>query len=139
MVWRINGTLRGILAEFLVGSALGMTEQVRTEWGLYDLTTRSGIKVEVKNAAYIQWWHQDGFSRISFDIAPKHGWRPSTNMIDPHRQRYADVYVFCLVAHKVQATIDPLNVDQWRFFVLATSVLDKRCPKQKSIGQAPLR
>ena len=112
---------------------------MRTEWGLYDLRTPSGIKVEVKNAAYIQWWHQERFSRISFDIAPKHGCDPSTNKLDPHRQRYAEVYVFCLLAHKDQATVDPLDVDQWRFFVLATSVLDTRCAKQQTIGLASLQ
>ena len=102
----LSNTSRGILAEFLVGSALGMTEEVRTEWGLYDLLTPAGIKVEVKNSAYIQSWHQEEFSRISFDIAPKHGWDPSTNktiddiralstLIPPRRQRTELYGILC--------------------------------------------
>ena len=47
--------------------------------------------------------------------------------------------MFCLVAHKDQATIDPLNLDQRTFFVLATSVLDTRCAEQKTIGLTSLR
>ena len=49
------------------------------------------------------------------------------------------MYVFCLLAHKDQETINPLNVDQWEFYVLATSKLDEHCPKQKSIRLAPLK
>jgi hypothetical protein len=30
------------------------------------------------------------------------------------------LYVFCLLAHKDKSTLDPLNMDQWQFFVLAT-------------------
>ena len=39
-----------------MGSAVRMTDRVRIEWGSYDLLTPSGIKVEVKNSAYIQSW-----------------------------------------------------------------------------------
>ena len=49
------------------------------------------------------------------------------------------MYVFCLLAHKDQETIDPLNVDQWEFYVLATSKLDEHCPKQKSIRLGSLK
>ena len=116
-----------------------MTETVRLEWGLYDLRAPSGITVEVKSSAYVQTWHQDTFSRVSFDIAPKTGWDPWTNRYHTHKKRHADVYVFCLLAHKDQDTIDPLDLDQWQFYVLATSVLNRRCPTQKTIGLAPLR
>ena len=76
-----------------MGSAVRMTDRVRIEWGSYDLLTPSGIKVEVKNSAYIQSW----------------------------------------------ATINPLDLDQWQFFVLATSVLNERCGDQKTLGLAPLK
>ncbi len=93
----------------------------------------------IVNSAYIQSWYQDRLSRISFDIAPKYGWDPWTNEIHRQKKRHADVYVFCLLAHKDQATINPLDLDQWRFLVLATKTLNQRCPKQKTIGLASLR
>ena len=31
----------------------------------------------------------------------------------------ADVYVFALHAHKDQESIDPMNLDQWAFYVLS--------------------
>ena len=143
--WRWSGSdlvsnaQRGILAEFLVGSALQMTDRVRLEWDAYDIRTPSGLKVEVKNSAYIQSWSQTDYSTITFDIAPKKSWDAKEDKSDSVSKRSADVYVFCLLAHRDQNSIDPLNVSQWEFYVLATSVLDERCGEQKTIRLAPLR
>jgi hypothetical protein len=143
--WRWSGSdlvgnaQRGILAEYLVGSALEMTESVRLEWDAYDIRTPSDLKVEVKTSAYIQSWAQTDYSTISFDIAPKTSWDARDNTLDDQCRRSADVYVFCLLAHKDQETINPLNVDQWEFYVLATSKLDEHCSTQKSIRLAPLK
>ena len=62
--------LRGHLAEFLVGSDLGVTDRPRVEWADHDLRTKSGFKVEVKSAAYLQTWKQSRCSTISFGVAP---------------------------------------------------------------------
>ena len=143
--WRWSGSdlvgnaERGILAEYLVGSALKMTESVRLEWDAYDIRTPSKLKVEVKSSAYIQSWAQTDYSTISFDIAPKKSWDAKENTFDDDSQRSADVYVFCLLAHKDQGTLDPLNVDQWEFYVIGTSELDEHCGEQKSIRLAPLK
>ena len=53
--------------------------------------------------------------------------------------RQADVYVFCLLQHKDQETIDPLNLDQWEFYVLATETLDVKLGSQKTITLSSLR
>ena len=143
--WRWSGSdlvsnaQRGILAEFLVGSALQMTDQVHREWDAYDVRTPSGLTVEVKNSAYIQSWSQTDYSTISFDIAPKQSWDAKEDTIDSVSRRSADVYVFSLLAHRDQNSIDPLNVSQWEFYVLATSVLDERCGEQKTIHLRPLK
>ena len=135
----LSNALRGVLAEFIVGTALDAHRQgVRSEWDPYDLTTPQGISVEVKSAAYIQSWHQDSASRITFGIRPTQAWNPSTNAYDAERMHQAQIYVFCLLAHRDQETIDPLNVDQWRFFVLPTRVIEERLGSQKTIGMASL-
>ena len=41
--------------------------------------------------------------------------------------------VFALLAHTDKATVDPLNLDQWVFYVLPTAVLDGRTRSQHSI------
>jgi len=143
--WRWSGSdlvsnaQRGILAEFLVGSALQMTDRVRREWDAHDIQTPSGLTVEVKNSAYIQSWSQTDYSPIQFDIAPKKSWDVKENKSDSVSRRSADVYVFSLLAHRDQNSIDPLNVSQWEFYVLAVSVLDERCGEQKTIRLAPLK
>ena len=50
----LNNTQRGILAEFLVHSALGTKDVVRTDWLPFDLTSPSGLRIEVKSSAYLQ-------------------------------------------------------------------------------------
>lgn len=130
----ISNSQRGILAEFLVAHALGADCGVRTEWDAYDLVTDSGIKVEVKASGFIQSWAQERLSSVGFDIAPKLSWDASTNISATEAARPADVYVFAVHSHIDQASIDPLNVNQWEFYVLATSVLDQECSSQKRIS-----
>ncbi|WP_159817851.1 hypothetical protein [Cyanobium sp. Copco_Reservoir_LC18] len=135
----VSNSQRGILAEFLVAQALGVVTGVRTEWDAYDVVTAAGIKVEVKASGFVQSWAQEKLSSVGFDIAPKLGWDASTNMSATEACRPADVYVFAVHFHTDQASIDPLNVNQWEFYVLATSVLDQQCMRQKRISLATLQ
>ena len=48
-------------------------------------------------------------------------------------RRHADVYVFALLAHQDKASVDPLDLAQWKFYVLPTSTLDSRNRSQYSI------
>ena len=108
----VSNVRRGILGEFLVGSALKMTDRVRREWDAYDVRTPSGLTVEVKTSAYIQSWAQTDYSRIQFDIAPHKSWDAKDNTFDSVNRRSADVYVLSLLAHRDQNSIDPLNVPE---------------------------
>ncbi len=130
----ISNSQRGILAEFLVAHALGVDTGVRTEWDAYDVKTDSGIKIEIKASGFVQSWAQEKLSSVGFDIAPKLSWDASTNISATEAGRPADVYVFAVHSHMDQASIDPLNVNQWEFYVLATSVLDQQCGTQKRIS-----
>lgn len=130
--------MRGLVAEFLVARALETVSSARVEWDAVDVVTPDGIKVEVKSSAWLQSWHQDRLSAIGFGIAPTAAWEPKTNRFETERKRQADVYVFCLLDHKDKQTVDPLDVDQWRFSVLPTRELDRRCRVQKRISLATL-
>ena len=59
-------TQRGVLAEFLVALALGRIETRRKAWDDSDVTTGSGLRVEVKASGYLQSWAQAQHSRLSF-------------------------------------------------------------------------
>lgn len=99
----LSNSTRGVFAEFIVASALNIDIKTpRVEWAEYDLETNGGIKIEVKSASYLQSWAQKDYSKISFSI----------------KNRSADVYIFCLLKHIQEDTINPLNLDQWEFYIV---------------------
>lgn len=59
-------------------------------------------------------------------------WDADTNALAEERKRQADVYVFCLLDHKEQATVDLLDVAQWKFFVITTERLNAELGEQKT-------
>jgi len=134
----LGNTQRGILAEYLVAVDLGVADGIRTEWDPYDLKTAGGITVEVKSGAYVQAWHQERPSRISFSIAPTRAWDPVTGTYGTEHKRQAEAYVFCVLGEKEQREVDPLDLRQWRFHVLPTRVLNDRLGEQKTLALGSL-
>jgi len=136
----VSNATRGVIAEYIVAQALGIaTGGIREEWAKYDLKAKDGTRIEVKSAAYIQSWRQRDFSTISFLVPKTRAWDKDTNLQSKESQRQADVYVFALLAHKEQSTLDPMDLSQWEFYVLPTSVLDNRTRSQHSITLPSLR
>jgi hypothetical protein len=111
----------------------------RIEWDACDIRLSNGTTIEVKSASYHQTWPQKKLSTITFGIGPARGWDSATNTSHAAPSRSADLYVFCLLAHLDRSTIDPLNLDQWEFYVLPTKVLNERAARQKTIGLAALK
>ncbi|MFI7393273.1 hypothetical protein [Streptomyces tendae] len=134
-----SNTMRGVLAEYLVATALGAAAGTRTEWDTVDIRTAEQWRIEVKSAAYLQSWAQSRPSDISFSIAPATGWDAQTGSTSMDVLRRSDVYVFCLLHHQDKQTLAPLDLGQWTFYVLSTRVLDDRCPHQKTITLSSLQ
>jgi hypothetical protein len=132
-----NNVIRGVLAEYIVAHALGVANGLRESWAPYDLLSE-GIKIEVKSAAYLQSWYHAGYSKIEFSIGPTKEYNPDTNKLAKESKRQADIYVFCLLNHKDKETLDPLDLDQWEFYILPASVLNEKILLQKKIGLASL-
>ncbi len=135
----VGNAMRGILAEYIVASVVDKADRSRTEWDAFDIETNEGIKVEVKSGAYIQSWSQKKLSTIQFGIRPTQGWDSKTNSYSTEFARQSDVYVFCVLEHKEQGTIDPLNMRQWYFYVLATNELNQAVGAQKTITLGRLK
>ena len=130
----VSNTSRGRFAEFIVATALKIDLSIINDgWNAYDLTSPEGIKVEVKSAAYLQSWAQKDFSKISFSIRAARPWNSSTNEMSDTPLRMSDVYVFCLLKHKEQSTLNPLNLDQWEFYVLPTTEINNYKRSRSSI------
>ncbi|MFE4337328.1 hypothetical protein ACFRQM_51035 [Streptomyces sp. NPDC056831] len=133
-----GNTMRGVLAEYLVATALGAATGTRTAWDTVDIRTPEKWRIEVKSAAYLQSWAQPKPSRVSFGIAPASGWDAHTGTSSAEVLRRSDVYVFCLLHHQDKQTLNLLDLDQWTFYVLSTQVLDEHCPTQKSLSLSSL-
>ncbi|WP_330334493.1 hypothetical protein OHS33_35225 [Streptomyces sp. NBC_00536] len=134
----VGNTLRGALAEYIVALALEVADGTRVDWDSVDIRLPDGPRVEVKSAACLQEWDQTKLSAVSFSIAPAEGWNAVTGEVDPARLRRADVYVFCLLDHQNKKTLDPLDLAQWTFYVLPTSVLDEHRCHQRTLTLSSL-
>lgn len=134
----INNIQRGVLAEYIVSSAIGCLESSslekhREQWRPYDLLSPDGWKIEVKSAAYVQSWDSKHPDHVSYSIAPAR--IPDENgdyKDDSPKQRNSDAYIFALYK-AMSSDEDPINLDLWEFRVLRTSILDAEKPSQKSI------
>lgn len=135
----LSNATRGVLAEYIVAKALGISVDVRMEWDAYDLQTTSGTKIEVKSSAYLQSWGQRKLSTITFGVPKRRAWDATTNRLGAESHRQADIYIFALLAHTDKQTVNPIDVSQWEFFVLPTVVLNERKRSQHSIGLKSLK
>jgi len=133
----LGNALRGVLAEFIIASAVGVLEKPREEWDAYDLMTKNGLKIEVKSSSYLQSWEQAKLSKIIFGIQPTTAWG-NDNKRSQEAKRQADIYVFCVLSHKEKATVNPLDLSQWDFYILQTAVLNEQKPNQKTITLSSL-
>ncbi|AWT26633.1 hypothetical protein Csp1_18600 [Corynebacterium provencense] len=130
----LDNALRGVLAEYLVGLALGGPDRdARVEWDPYDLTTADGVKVEVKSTAYLQSWAQNRKSVLKFNIPETNPWDAVTGTWGSSRVRQSDVYVFCVFTAVDPDTADPLDMSQWDFYVAPTSRVNEVLGGQKTV------
>jgi hypothetical protein len=134
-----TNTTRGILAEFIVGSALGIPLTLRDPWAEHDLVTPSGLRIEVKSSSYVQSWGQRRPSKIVFSIRDARSRDDTGGAYVEELGRHSDFYIFAVLAEQDRSRFDPLNLTQWQFFVLATRVLDERCRGKKAISLGVLK
>ena len=132
----LHGALRGAIAEFIVAKALDQPCIKRQSWDAYDLDYKV-IKIEVKSSAYLQEDNADRYSRISFNIAKHSHWNEDERW-NVDARRHSDVYVFCLFAEKNRENANPLQIEQWQFFVLPTSTLDEQCGDRQTLSLSAL-
>ena len=134
----VGNAERGALAEYIVACALEINNAERIAWDKYDLLTNDGIAVEVKTSGYLQTWAQKTLSKIVFGIQPTYGWDSKSNQYDKEQKRQSDIYVFCVHKHTDQATIDPLRISQWDFYLMPTKRLNSAFGDQKTASLSAL-
>ncbi len=129
----LSNSLRGILAEFVVGSALGCLDKQRKEWDAYDLFYKNK-RIEVKCAAYLQTWEQKEHSVIRFDIAEKASWYADENKYAEKIERPADYYVFSVFSETDRNLANPLDVEQWFFLIMTKAQIAQHFGRNKTVG-----
>ena len=135
----VTNTTRGLLAEYIVGVALDAVQHPRQEWAEWDLMTPSGTKVEVKSSAFLQGWQQRKPSDIRFRIPKTLVWNDEVGYSGVEPRWQADVYVFALLAELDRRILNPLDLNQWEFYVVSTSSLEANMPNAKSLSLATVK
>jgi hypothetical protein len=111
-----DNTLRGDLMEWAVAHLLGIRLSDRGDWTPYDLND-NGITIQVKQSSFLQGWAQRRPSTPRFSGLVVGAWDPDTDtMSAPTLQ--CDWYVLCLLTCTDAAKWNPLDLDQWVFYVL---------------------
>ena len=126
------------IAEFIVAQALGQTEPYnKNGWTLWDINYR-GRRIEVKETAYYHSWRKDGkvSAQRFFNISKAYSrYKDSTSEF----KRQNDIYVFCLNTGETKETSNPLDLDNWRFWVVPTETIDLVCGNNKTISLSRLQ
>jgi hypothetical protein len=127
--------VRGLLAEYLVATAVGDTNPVRRAWDSHDVTTADGTRIEVKSSGYLQSWRQRDLSRIVFSGLVGRGYSYESNALDSEPSLRADLYVFALHNCRVPEKYDPLDLAAWEFHVVSVDKL-RAAGSPKSVSKA---
>ena len=125
--------LQSKIAEYIVGKALGLKEAQNVGvWTLFDIMYR-GKRIEVKETSYYHAWQTDeerkseqrvfGITKAYDDYTKK----------DSPLRRQNDIYIFCLNTGKTKATSNPLELNNWKFYVISTNIINEKCGDGKSI------
>jgi len=104
----------------------------------YTILFETPPKIEVKSAAYIQLWEQSKLSTVRFSIKQSAYWDSNTNTYS-NKKRHSDLYVFCLLKHKEQETLNPMKMEQWEFYVVETDILNLNYMNNDSISLCSLQ
>jgi len=126
--------VRGVLAEYLVAQAVGDPSPMREAWDNWDVTTATGIKVEVKSSAYLQSWNQRKLSAITFSGLTGREWSAQTNELAADRTLRAEVYVFAVHTCREPDQYDPLKIEDWEFRVMSAAQLAEHGYRSVTLG-----
>lgn len=131
--------LQDTLAEYIVAKALGKEGSDNTgSWTLYDIEYR-GKRIEVKETSYYHSWQTDEEPKSkvrTFGITKAYSeYQNNTSKLE----RQNDLYIFCLNTGETKNDSNPLQLEHWEFYVVPTSVINKKCGEQKTICLSRVR
>lgn len=123
----------GYVAEFLVAKALRKDIPDNCNgWTVYDLNYR-GKRIEVKATSYWQSWKK------GHAISEQRTFSIRKTYVDyqnnkSEKERQNDIYIFCLDKGRDEKSSNPLNLENWAFFIVPTSVINDSFGDQKVLS-----
>lgn len=135
----IQNTTRGVLGEYIVAVLLGVDDEPRNPWKAYDLKLSNGMTVEVKTTSVLQAWRQEKMYEPKYVVAPTRRWDPETGVMEPKASLNADLYIFCYFTAVDHSVANPLDLDQWEFFVFERTQIEKIFEGRKSVSLKALQ
>ena len=128
--------LQDKIAEFIVSKVVGVDVAENDEnWTLWDITYRNK-RIEVKETSYYHSFNKDGkvSKRRSFGITMANGSYDLEKSGNSLFCRQNDIYVFCLNTGETREASYPLDLNNWEFYVVPTSVINEKCGNNKTIS-----
>ena len=59
--------------------------------------------------------------------------KPAHDNVKNTFERQNDIYVFCLLLGNTREEANPLNLNNWEFYIVPTSVINKECKEANTI------
>ena len=138
--WRFHYSniydLQDKIAEFIVSKALGVNEAQNDQyWTLWDVSYRNK-RIEVKETSYYHSFNQEGkvSRQRTFGITKANGSYDSAKSGNNEFCRQNDVYVFCLNTGDTKESSNPLNLNNWEFYIVPTAIINEKCGDNKTIS-----
>ena len=132
--------MQEVIAEFLVEKALDMEKAWNTDsWTLFDILYRNK-RIEIKETSYYHPWNEGGETSKQrvFGITKANSNYENQNEENKY-ERQNDIYVFCLNTGTTKETANPMEIHNWEFYIVPTSVINEVCGDNKTISLGRVR
>jgi hypothetical protein len=116
---------RNELARFIVARALDNGSPVKEKFPSWELESSSGKRLSVRSDAFYENGKIKKNSQLKFSILGHMGDK-NTPGFTGFQRRWSDVFIFSVLITKDPEMVDPLDLDQWNFYVVPTRVLDEK-------------
>ena len=133
----VQNVNRGILAEYIVAWALDLDNKPRNPWEPCDLITKDGKRIEVKSTGYLQSWDYGTKPNPRFVIRERQRW--TDKGLEKDAEYNADVYVLTYHKQQDRDKLDPMNLEQWDFWIFSKDDIINLLKGRKSISIAQLQ
>ena len=130
----MQNTTRGVLAEYIIAAILGIDDKPRNPWTAYDLKLQDGRTIEIKTMSKLQAWTQKKLSDPMVVLKPTRDWDPETGKMEEIPTLTADIYIFCFFITEDHDIADPMDLNQWKFFILDKETIFDILKDRKSIS-----